>query len=46
MILGRGEDVLPDLLRNAGARADPILCYRYTSNEKDEKVVRLIDEFA
>ncbi|MFC1459163.1 uroporphyrinogen-III synthase [Microvirga arabica] len=45
MIFGRGEEVLPDLLRNAGARVDPILCNRYPSNEKDEKVVRLIDEF-
>ena len=33
-------------MAEAGAEADPILCYRYASDEEDEQVVRLVDELA
>ncbi|HZW48261.1 MAG TPA: uroporphyrinogen-III synthase, partial [Microvirga sp.] len=39
-----GEDLLTRFLEEAGAQADPILCYRYASNEEDERVAHLIDE--
>jgi len=39
-----GEDLLTGFLSEAGAEADPILCYRYASGEEDEQVVHLIDE--
>ncbi len=39
-----GEDLLTGFLSEAGAEADPILCYRYASDEEDEQVVHLIDE--
>jgi uroporphyrinogen-III synthase len=39
-----GEDLLTGFLSEAGADADPILCYRYASDEEDEQVVHLIDE--
>jgi uroporphyrinogen-III synthase len=39
-----GEDLLTGFLIEAGAEADPILCYRYASDEEDEQVVHLIDE--
>jgi uroporphyrinogen-III synthase len=39
-----GEDLLTGFLDESGAEADPILCYRYASDEEDERVVRLVDE--
>jgi uroporphyrinogen-III synthase len=39
-----GEHLLTAFLDKAGAKADPILCYRYASEEEDEQVARLIDE--
>jgi uroporphyrinogen-III synthase len=39
-----GEDLLTGFLKEAGAKADPILCYRYASNEEDERVARLIED--
>jgi uroporphyrinogen-III synthase len=39
-----GEDLLTGFLKEAGAEADPILCYGYASDEEDEQVVRLVDE--
>ncbi|WP_457090465.1 uroporphyrinogen-III synthase, partial [Microvirga sp. P5_D2] len=39
-----GEDLLTEVLKGAGAKADPILCYRYASDEEDECVSRLIDD--
>ena len=41
-----GEDLLTGFLTEAGAEADPVLCYRYASDEEDEQVVRLVDELA
>jgi uroporphyrinogen-III synthase len=41
-----GEDLLTEFLSGAGAEADPVLCYRYASDEEDEQVVDLIDELA
>jgi uroporphyrinogen-III synthase len=41
-----GEDLLTGFLKEAGAMADPILCYRYASDEEDERVARLVDELA
>lgn len=38
------EDVLTAFLEKAGAKADPILCYRYASEEEDERVARVIDQ--
>jgi len=39
-----GEDLLTAVLKEAGARADPILCYRYASEQEDERVARLVDD--
>jgi uroporphyrinogen-III synthase len=39
-----GEDLLTGFLKEAGAEADPILCYHYASDEEDEQVVHLVDE--
>ena len=41
-----GEDLLTGFLTEAGAEADPVLCYRYASDEEDQQVVRLVDELA
>ena len=38
-----GENLLTDFLKDAGARPDPVLCYRYASDEEDERVAHLID---
>ena len=38
-----GEDMLMGFLKDAGARPDTILCYRYASDEEDERVAHLID---
>ena len=38
-----GESLLKDFLKDAGARIDPILCYRYASGEEDERVAHLIN---
>jgi uroporphyrinogen-III synthase len=37
-----GEDALSEFLRVSGAREDPILCYRYASDEEDEQVLHFI----
>ena len=39
-----GEDLLTEFLKGAGAEADPVLCYRYSSDEEDAQVACLIDE--
>lgn len=39
-----GEHMLSACLREAGAKADPVLCYRYASEEEDEQVARLIED--
>jgi len=39
-----GEDLLTGFLQEAGAKPDPVLCYRYASDEEDERVARLIHE--
>jgi uroporphyrinogen-III synthase len=39
-----GEDLLTGFLKGAGAQADPVLCYRYASDEEDAQVACLIDE--
>ncbi|PVE23561.1 uroporphyrinogen III synthase [Microvirga sp. KLBC 81] len=39
-----GEDLLTGFLKVAGAKPDPILCYRYASNEEDERVAHLVDQ--
>jgi len=39
-----GEQLLTAFLNEAGAKADPILCYRYASQEEDERVARLVDD--
>jgi uroporphyrinogen-III synthase len=39
-----GEHLLTAFLKEARAKADPILCYRYASEEEDERVARLVDE--
>jgi uroporphyrinogen-III synthase len=39
-----GEDLLTGILKEAGATADPVLCYRYASDEEDARVACLIDE--
>jgi uroporphyrinogen-III synthase len=41
-----GEQVLSDFLDDAGARSDPILCYRYASDEEDGQVLQFIEELA
>jgi uroporphyrinogen-III synthase len=38
------EDLLTAFLKEAGAKTDPILCYRYASEEEDERVAGLVDE--
>jgi uroporphyrinogen-III synthase len=38
-----GEHLLDDFLEKAGARIDPILSYRYASEQEDEQVAALID---
>ena len=37
-----GEDALSESLRRAAAEEDPILCYRYASDEEDEQVLQFI----
>jgi uroporphyrinogen-III synthase len=37
-----GEDALSGFLHGAGAQEDPILCYRYASDEEDEQVLQFI----
>lgn len=39
-----GEEALPNFLGAAGAQVDPILIYRYASDEEDEHVLKLIRE--
>jgi uroporphyrinogen-III synthase len=39
-----GEDLLTGFLKGAGAEADPVLCYRYASDEEDARVGCLINE--
>jgi uroporphyrinogen-III synthase len=39
-----GEEALSNFLKAAGAQVDPVLSYRYASDEEDEQVVHLIDE--
>lgn len=39
-----GEHLLTGFLKEAGAMADPVLCYRYASEEEDEQVARLIED--
>jgi uroporphyrinogen-III synthase len=41
-----GEDLLPDFLEAAGARTDPVLSYRYASDEEDEQVLAFVRELA
>jgi uroporphyrinogen-III synthase len=41
-----GEEALPSFLEAAGAQVDPILSYRYASDEEDEQVVSFIRELA
>jgi uroporphyrinogen-III synthase len=38
-----GEHLLDDFLKKAGAKIDPILSYRYASEQEDEQVAGLID---
>jgi uroporphyrinogen-III synthase len=37
-----GENALSEFLHGAGAQEDPILCYRYASNEEEEQVLQFI----
>ncbi len=39
-----GEEALPAFLAKADAIPDPVLCYRYASDEEDGKVLHLIHE--
>lgn len=39
-----GEHLLDSFLEESGAKADPILCYRYASQEEDERVASLVDD--
>jgi uroporphyrinogen-III synthase len=41
-----GEEALSDALEGTGARLDPVLCYRYASDEEDGRVVGFIDDLA
>ncbi|QRM31689.1 uroporphyrinogen-III synthase [Microvirga sp. VF16] len=41
-----GEEALPNFLEAAGAQVDPILSYRYASDEEDEQVLTFIEELA
>jgi uroporphyrinogen-III synthase len=39
-----GEEALPNFLEAAGAQVDPVLSYRYASDEEDERVLTFIRE--
>jgi uroporphyrinogen-III synthase len=39
-----GEDLLTAFLNEAHTKADPVLCYRYASEEEDERVASLVDD--
>ena len=39
-----GEQALSEFLQRAGAIEDSILCYRYASDEEDERVLQFIDD--
>jgi len=41
-----GERLLSEGLRDSGVQLDPVLCYRYASDEEDERVLRFISELA
>ena len=41
-----GEEALPNFLEAAGAQVDPILSYRYASDEEDERVLKFVHELA
>ncbi|UVF21743.1 uroporphyrinogen-III synthase [Microvirga terrae] len=41
-----GEEALPAFLEAAGAAVDPVLSYRYASDEEDERVLAFIGELA
>jgi uroporphyrinogen-III synthase len=41
-----GEEALAQGLRSAGGQWDPVLCYRYASDQEDEQVLHFIDELA
>jgi uroporphyrinogen-III synthase len=41
-----GEEALPNFLEAAGARVDPVLSYRYASDEEDGQVLAFIQELA
>jgi uroporphyrinogen-III synthase len=41
-----GEEALPNFLEAAGAKADPVLSYRYASDEEDGQVLDFIRELA
>jgi uroporphyrinogen-III synthase len=41
-----GEEALPSFLEAAGTQVDPILSYRYASDEEDEQVLDFIRELA
>lgn len=39
-----GEEALPNFLEAAGAQVDPVLSYRYASDEEDEQVLDFIQD--
>ena len=41
-----GEELLPNFLEAAGAQVDPVLSYRYASDEEDEQVLGFIQALA
>jgi len=41
-----GEELLPSFLEAAGAQVDPVLSYRYASDEEDEQVLGFIQALA
>jgi uroporphyrinogen-III synthase len=41
-----GEEALPNVLEQAGAQVDPVLSYRYASDEEDEQVLSFIQDLA
>ncbi|MPR09424.1 uroporphyrinogen-III synthase [Microvirga tunisiensis] len=41
-----GEEALPNFLEAAGAQVDPVLSYRYASDEEDGQVLAFIQELA
>jgi uroporphyrinogen-III synthase len=41
-----GEEALPHFLEAAGAQVDPVLSYRYASDEEDGQVLAFIQELA